>query len=135
MSAMAETAPAATGAADGRNLSRQEARTLRERHIGPSCKLFFRSDPLRMVSARGQYMYDCEGRQYLDCINNVCHVGHCHPKVVKAAADQMAVINTNNRYMGPVASALLASMGLGRPVEVKHIVGKSLNELSKCAIM
>ena len=81
-----------------------------ERHIGPSCKLFFRSDPLRMVSARGQYMYDCEGRQYLDCINNVCHVGHCHPKVVKAAADQMAVINTNNRY-GAGASGHLDEVG------------------------
>ena len=32
-------------------------------------------------------------------VNNVCHVGHCHPKVVKAGADQLAKLNTNTRYL------------------------------------
>lgn len=38
-----------------------------------SCKLFFKQDPVKIVRAEGQYMYDEEGNQYLDCINNVCH--------------------------------------------------------------
>lgn len=38
-----------------------------------SCKLFYPNDPLKIVKARGQYMYDENGRQYLDCINNVAH--------------------------------------------------------------
>lgn len=46
-------------------------------HVGcpfrPSCKLFFRSDPLKIVRATKSYMYDEEGERYLDCINNVCH--------------------------------------------------------------
>lgn len=42
----------------------------------PSCKLFFRSDPLKIVRAAGCYMYDEKGCRYLDCINNVCH-GEC----------------------------------------------------------
>lgn len=67
--------------------------------MGQSCKLFYRSDPLKIVSAVGQYMYDEKGGQYLDCINNVAHVGHCHPDVVKAACDQLAVLNTNNRFL------------------------------------
>ncbi len=43
-------------------------------------------------------MYNETGGEYLDCINNVCHVGHAHPHVVKAGQDQMAILNTNNRY-------------------------------------
>ena len=45
----------------------------------------------------GQYMYDETGAEFLDCINNVCHVGHCHPHVVKAGQDQLAILNTNSR--------------------------------------
>ena len=33
---------------------------------------------------RGAFLYDESGKEYLDCVNNVCHVGHCHPRVVKA---------------------------------------------------
>lgn len=38
-----------------------------------SCKLFFRSDPLKIVRGQGQYMFDEKGEKYLDCINNVAH--------------------------------------------------------------
>nr|CAD7442990.1 unnamed protein product [Timema bartmani] len=38
-----------------------------------SCKLFFRAEPLKIVRAEGQYMYDEKGGQFLDCINNVAH--------------------------------------------------------------
>lgn len=38
-----------------------------------SCKLFFSKDPVKIVRAKGQYMYDENGRQYLDCVNNVAH--------------------------------------------------------------
>jgi len=72
---------------------------LRHKHIGPSCKLFFKSDPLKIVRASEAYMYDEQGHRYLDCINNVAHVGHCHPHVVKAGAEQMAVLSTNNRFL------------------------------------
>lgn len=39
----------------------------------PSCKLFFKDDPLKIVRASKAYMYDESGLRYLDCINNVCH--------------------------------------------------------------
>ena len=38
-----------------------------------SCKLFYRSDPIKIVRASGQYMFDEKGGRYLDCINNVAH--------------------------------------------------------------
>ncbi|XP_029382224.1 ethanolamine-phosphate phospho-lyase isoform X2 [Echeneis naucrates] len=72
---------------------------LRKKHVGPSCKIFFSHDPIKIVQAKGQYMYDEKGQCYLDCINNVAHVGHCHPDVVKAAAQQMELLNTNSRFL------------------------------------
>ncbi|XP_045583825.2 5-phosphohydroxy-L-lysine phospho-lyase isoform X1 [Procambarus clarkii] len=40
--------------------------------------------PLRIVRANYQYLYDYPNNQYLDCVSNVAHVGHCHPAVVRA---------------------------------------------------
>lgn len=42
-----------------------------------SCKLFYKSDPLKIVRGQGQYMFDEQGIRYLDCINNVAH-GECY---------------------------------------------------------
>ncbi|RXM95876.1 Ethanolamine-phosphate phospho-lyase, partial [Acipenser ruthenus] len=64
-----------------------------------SCKLFFPDNPVKIIRAKGQYLYDEEGRRYLDCIGNVHHVGHCHPLVVQAASSQMEVLNTNTRFL------------------------------------
>lgn len=72
---------------------------LRKKHYGPSCQLFFRQDPLRIVRAIGTYMFDDEGQKFIDCINNVAHVGHCHPYVVERGAQQMGLLYTNNRFL------------------------------------
>ncbi len=56
--------------------------------------------PLHIVRGSMQYLFDDEGRQYLDAYNNVAHVGHCHPKVVAAGQRQMELLNTNTRYLG-----------------------------------
>lgn len=61
--------------------------------------LFFKKSPIKIVRGRGQYMYSEKDEKYLDCINNVAHVGHCHPYVVKAATEQMSLIYTNSRYL------------------------------------
>lgn len=61
--------------------------------------LFFKKDPLKIVRGKGQYMYDENGIEFLDCINNVAHVGHAHPEVTAAAAEQMSQIYTNSRYL------------------------------------
>jgi len=46
-----------------------------------------------------QYLFDANGRRYLDAYNNVPHVGHCHPRVVAAVSEQLAILNTNTRYL------------------------------------
>ncbi|PNI53703.1 ETNPPL isoform 6 [Pan troglodytes] len=53
--------------------SKRDTLALRKKHIGPSCKVFFASDPIKIVRAQRQYMFDENGEQYLDCINNVAH--------------------------------------------------------------
>ncbi|XP_052005782.1 ethanolamine-phosphate phospho-lyase [Xyrauchen texanus] len=78
---------------------KQKTIDLRKKHVGPSCKVFFSHDPIKIVRARGQYMYNEKDERYLDCINNVAHVGHCHPDVVKAGAEQMEILNTNSRFL------------------------------------
>ncbi|XP_043550877.1 ethanolamine-phosphate phospho-lyase-like isoform X2 [Chiloscyllium plagiosum] len=79
--------------------SKQQTIQLRHKHIGPSCKVFYSKDPLKIIRAQGQYMYDENDTPFLDCINNVAHVGHCHPDVVQAAVKQMELLNTNSRFL------------------------------------
>nr|CAH0102691.1 unnamed protein product [Daphnia galeata] len=80
-------------------LSKSETIRLREKFIAPSCKLFFKADPLKMISAKGQYMFNEKGEKYLDCINNVTHVGHSHPKIAEVAYNQLKTLNTNSRFL------------------------------------
>ena len=67
-------------------------------------------------------------------VNNVCHVGHCHPKVVAAGQRQMAVLNTNTRYLHDnivdFGEALRARFP--KPLEVCFFVcsGSEANELA-----
>eukprot|EP01098_Paradermamoeba_levis_P016069 TRINITY_DN8458_c0_g1_i1.p1 TRINITY_DN8458_c0_g1~~TRINITY_DN8458_c0_g1_i1.p1 ORF type:complete len:362 (+),score=94.59 TRINITY_DN8458_c0_g1_i1:135-1220(+) len=74
----------------------------RKEFLGRNLSLAYRSSPsgpLHIVRGEKQFLYDENGRAYLDCVNNVCHVGHCHPDVVKAAEKQLSQLNTNTRYL------------------------------------
>jgi 4-aminobutyrate aminotransferase-like enzyme len=73
---------------------------LHRRHeaLAPSYRLFY-EDPVHLVRGEGVHLWDADGRQYLDCYNNVPSVGHCHPTVVNAIAEQAATLNTHTRYL------------------------------------
>jgi len=66
--------------------------------LGPSLSTSYRNH-LSIVRGEGVWLFDHEGRGYLDCVNNVAHVGHAHPRVVAAITRQAAVLNTNTRYL------------------------------------
>lgn len=51
-------------------------------------------------------MIDETGRSYLDTRNNVAHCGHSHPRVVEAVQEQVAILNTNTRYLHPNVALL-----------------------------
>lgn len=57
-----------------------------------------------LVRGEGAYVYDDQGRKFLDCVNNVAHIGHSHPALQAAAARQLAEINTNTRCALPCRS-------------------------------
>jgi len=71
----------------------------RQRLLGGNLSIAYEK-PLHIVRGEMQYLFDEEGRRYLDAYNNVAHVGHCHPKVVAAGQRQMQLLNTNTRYLG-----------------------------------
>jgi 4-aminobutyrate aminotransferase-like enzyme len=85
----------------------------RQRVLAPTYRLFY-EEPLHVVRGEGVWLYDAEGRRYLDCYNNVPVVGHCHPRVVERLARQAAKLNTHTRYITdtPVelAERLLATL-------------------------
>ena len=61
--------------------------------LGPNVPTFYDS-PVHLVKGEGVWAWDADGCKYLDCYNNVPHVGHCHPHVVAAIATQAAKLNT-----------------------------------------
>ncbi|MEQ9892815.1 aspartate aminotransferase family protein [Pectobacterium aroidearum] len=70
----------------------------RSRVLGESYRLFYRK-PVHLVRGEGQYLWDADGKKYLDVYNNVASIGHCHPAVVEAVHQQMTMLNTHTRYL------------------------------------
>ena len=66
--------------------------------LGKHSPLFY-DRPLQLVRGEGVWVYDIEGKRYLDAYNNVPHVGHCHPRVVQALKTQASTLNTHTRYL------------------------------------
>jgi 4-aminobutyrate aminotransferase-like enzyme len=78
---------------DNRELIRR-----RDRAMGPAYRLFY-DEPVHLVRGDGIWLFDDEGKKYLDCYNNVASVGHCHPRVVEALKRQASTLNTHTRYL------------------------------------
>ncbi len=105
----------------------------RKRLIGPSVRLSY-DKPLNMVRGSRQYLYDAAGQAYLDVYNNVPLVGHSHPRVAQAAAEQLAVLNTNTRYLHDTILRYAARLTelLPAPLKVCYLLnsGSEANELA-----
>ncbi|MCQ4165505.1 aminotransferase class III-fold pyridoxal phosphate-dependent enzyme [Tahibacter harae] len=111
----------------------EELLRLRKRHVNPTLSVAYR-EPLKIVRGAGAWLYDESGRGYLDMVNNVCHVGHCHPRVVAAGQQQMARLNTNTRYLHDnlVEYALRLTATLPEPLSVVFFTnsGSEANDLA-----
>jgi 4-aminobutyrate aminotransferase-like enzyme/Ser/Thr protein kinase RdoA (MazF antagonist) len=113
--------------------SKEETLAARRKYIGRNLSIGYKT-PLKIERGWMQYLYDETGRTYLDAYNNVPHVGHCHPRVVQAGQQQMAVLNTNTRYLhdylNDYAERLCATMP--GPLRVCFFVnsGSEANELA-----
>ena len=105
----------------------------REQVLSPNLSLSYET-PIHIVRGKGSYLFDVLGRSYLDCVNNVAHVGHEHPRVVGAGQKQMGVLNTNSRYLhgGIIEYAERLSKLFPEPLSVCLFVnsGSEANELA-----
>ena len=116
-------------------MTQSKAATLESRHrlLGRNLSVSYRN-PVKIVRGEMQYLYDDEGRRYLDAYNNVAHVGHCHPRVVAAGIEQMRLLNTNTRYLHDLILryAERLSATLPDPLSVCYFVnsGSEANELA-----
>ncbi len=105
----------------------------RARLMGPNIPTFYRT-PVHIVRGRGVWLWDVEGRRYLDCYNNVPHVGHCHPRVVAAIAGQAALLNTHTRYLHDdvldYIERLTATLGHGISQAIMVCTGSEANDIA-----
>ncbi|MDH3223071.1 MAG: aminotransferase class III-fold pyridoxal phosphate-dependent enzyme, partial [Gemmatimonadota bacterium] len=110
-----------------------ELRDRRARTLGPSLSLAY-DEPLHIVRGRGAYLYDASGRNFLDTVNNVAHVGHGNLRVWDALRRQSRVLNTNTRYLHDEIIALAEELKATLPdsLEVLYFVcsGSEANELA-----
>lgn len=90
----------------------------RAAHYGPNAALSY-ARPLHIVRGAGCRLYDSDGDEYLDCVNNVAHLGHCHPGVVAAVSAQLAQLNTNSRYLHTALNDYAAELTATLPEPLK----------------
>jgi 4-aminobutyrate aminotransferase-like enzyme len=105
----------------------------RRRLLGGNVSVAYRK-PLHITRGSMQYLWDANGRRYLDAYNNVPHVGHCHPRVVQAGQEQMARLNTNTRYLHELVNRYAERLAASMPdrLSVCYFVnsGSEANELA-----
>jgi 4-aminobutyrate aminotransferase-like enzyme len=113
--------------------SLQERIKLRQKLLGPSYKLFYQH-PVHFVKAQGVHLYDVNGTEYLDVYNNVPSVGHCHPRVVEAIAQQAGTLNTHTRYVTDGVLKYAQDLLETFPPELEHVMftctGSEANDLA-----
>lgn len=130
--------PVMINAFDTKNAGNLDERTRelverRQRVLGQPYRMFY-EEPVHFDRASGVRLYDEEGNAYLDAYNNVPCVGHCHPRVVKAIAEQAARLNVHTRYLDE-GIVTYAERLLGHfPVETNRLMltctGSEANDLA-----
>ena len=105
----------------------------REAHLGKALSVAH-GKPLHITHGHMQYLFAADGTRYLDLVNNVCHVGHSNPIVVEAGQRQMALLNTNTRYVYDGLTEYLTRLAATLPenLSVGFLVnsGSEANELA-----
>ncbi|MET2831685.1 aminotransferase class III-fold pyridoxal phosphate-dependent enzyme [Mesorhizobium shangrilense] len=112
--------------------TRPEIVAARKASLLPNLSISY-SEPIKFVRGEGAWLIDDRGRAYLDCFNNVCHLGHAHADVVEAIARQAAKLNTNTRYLHDAivtyAERLTATLPAGLSVASFACSGSEANSL------
>jgi 4-aminobutyrate aminotransferase-like enzyme len=107
--------------------------TKREKLLSDSYRLFYRK-PVHLVAGKGQYLWDDDGKKYLDVYNNVASIGHCHPAVIEAVNAQMQKLNTHTRYLHETILDYTENLLATAPAEINKAMymctGSEANDLA-----
>ncbi len=110
-----------------------ELKISRKKYLPKNLKLSYNS-PIYIVRGFNQYLYSNKGKKYLDTVNNIAHVGHQNINVLKAAKDQIGVLNTNTRYLHDEIISLSKNLATKFPKKLSKIYlvnsGSEANELA-----
>jgi 4-aminobutyrate aminotransferase-like enzyme len=105
----------------------------RQKLFGSASVLFY-DQPLEFVRAAGCWLYDADGLAYLDAYNNVPSVGHSHPRVVAAVAQQLGELNVHSRYLHSGVMAYAERLLKTLPPQLSNITftctGSESNDLA-----
>jgi 4-aminobutyrate aminotransferase-like enzyme/Ser/Thr protein kinase RdoA (MazF antagonist) len=105
----------------------------RRRRVLPRSPLSY-TEPVHLVRGHGAWLQDAEGRRYLDCYNNVPVVGHSHPTVARAVAEQQRLLATHSRYLHEaiveLAERLTATLPAGLDAVLVVNSGSEANDLA-----
>ena len=105
----------------------------RARLMGPNVATFY-DDPIHFIKGSGVWLWDADGRKYLDCYNNVPHVGHCNPRVVEAISRQASTLNTHTRYLHDgildYIDRLTATMASSLDTAILTCTGSEANDIA-----
>lgn len=75
--------------------------SLRKAHMNNSLSISYSQNPFFCKKAEGVHFIDSHGNKYLDCINNVTHIGHGNAKMARALKMQAGRLMTNSRVLYP----------------------------------
>jgi 4-aminobutyrate aminotransferase-like enzyme/Ser/Thr protein kinase RdoA (MazF antagonist) len=105
----------------------------RRRRLLPRSPLFY-AEPLHLVRGEGVWLFDPDGRRYLDCYNNVPVAGHSHPGVARAISAQQRLLATHNRYLHEAIVAIAARFQATLPARLDAVLlvnsGSEANDLA-----
>jgi 4-aminobutyrate aminotransferase-like enzyme/Ser/Thr protein kinase RdoA (MazF antagonist) len=105
----------------------------RRRRVLPSSPLFY-DRPVHLVRGEGVWLFDPDDRRYLDCYNNVPVVGHGHPRVARAVAEQQRLLATHSRYLHEAIVELAERLTASMPAPLDAVLvlnsGSEANDLA-----
>jgi 4-aminobutyrate aminotransferase-like enzyme len=105
----------------------------RRRRVLPRSPLFY-DHPVHLVRGDGAWLFDAGGRRYLDCYNNVPVVGHGHPRVARAVAEQQRLLATHSRYLHEAIVELAEQLQATLPPALDSVIvlnsGSEANDLA-----
>ncbi|CAI5477895.1 unnamed protein product [Closterium sp. Yama58-4] len=101
----------------------EEVLKKRQQFLNPTIFAYYKK-PLHVVEGRMQYLYDEDGRRYLDAFAGIVtvSVGHCHPAFVAAVARQNALLqHTTSIYLNHQIAEYAEELAAKMPGDLKNV--------------